>query len=211
MRDHHVIVVSDKVLQDMSYNDFEYSEVPNEAPLISIVVDQYLDATDLTASNVFNPAQVGKNELLAALWDFVRAAEKLDKFKKALFRQRTRVEAGLPEHFSSFSIAPSLHPHHEHLVHGIIGAATESGELAEVLILLLEGRMLPDPVNVNEEIGDVLWYLARLLRFTGSTFPAEMERNINKLRARHGTGGFNKERDANRDLDTERQVLEGKS
>lgn len=189
--------------------DLDYKKQPNG--IHALIVDQYLDATDLTASNVFNPAQVGVLELRIALIEFIAASQKLDKFKKALFRQRSRVEAGLPEHFSSFSIAPALHPHHEHLVHGVIGVATESGELAEVLLMLLEERMLPDAVNVNEEIGDILWYLARLLRFTGSTFPAEMERNIDKLRARHGTAGFNRDRDINRDLTNERQVLEGQN
>lgn len=177
----------------------------------SQVVAEYLDATDLTASNVFFPSQVGITELTNALKDFIAASQKLDNFKKALFRKRSREEAGLPPHFSSFSIATRLNVEHEHLTHGVIGVATEAGELAEVLLLLIEERMVPDTVNVNEEIGDVLWYLARLLRFTGSTFPTEMERNIDKLRTRHGTGGFNKERDANRDLGAERQVLEGKS
>ena len=96
-------------------------------------------------------------------------------------------------------------------IHGIIGVCTEAGELAEALIKYIETGEAPDITNIREEIGDELWYLSRLVKYTNTTFDAEMRRNIAKLRQRHGDGGFNAESDVNRDLTAERKVLEDES
>lgn len=175
----------------------------------------YIAATDLTASGTFNPEQVGVDELRDALIHFATAASHLNKFKKALFRMQNRAEAGLDLASGSaypFNMGGSCYTFkamgHDDLFHGIIGVATESGELAEVLIKLLDGERA-DITNVREEIGDVLWYLSRLVKWADTTFLTEMKRNIAKLRARHGQG-FDKERDMNRDLGQERSTLEDK-
>lgn len=176
----------------------------------------YLAETDLTASNVFSPDQVGVGELREALANFARAARELDKFKKALFRKQNRREAGLYTGVNGeypFNVGGSLGMliagmGHDDLFHGGIGLATESGEVAEVLIKLLVGQRT-DLTNVKEEIGDCLWYLSRLVKWADTTFLTEMKRNIAKLRARHGAAGFDKGRDMKRNLDTERKTLEG--
>ncbi len=95
------------------------------------------------------------------------------------------------------------------LLHGIVGIATEAGELAEIAYnKLIKGDAFEiDVVNVKEECGDILWYMARLMKWADTDFIPEMMRNIAKLRNRHGTGGFNKERDGNRDLDAEHKLL----
>lgn len=191
-------------VQDMIWNDSG----------IALEGLDYVAATELTASNVFSPEQVGVIELGNALTRFVEAANELDKFKKALFRKRNRVESGLP--VGEGGIYPfRLHQSldyalggmgHDDLVHGIVGVCTESGEMAEILLKLLAGEKV-DEVNVKEEIGDVLWYIARLVKWAGTTFLTEMKRNISKLRARHGAGGFSKDGDINRDLASERTIL----
>lgn len=176
----------------------------------------YVAETDLTASNVFTPENVGVIELTQVLAATIHAAQEMDKFKKALFRKRSREESNLgpfvPGEVTLLQVLSNLdhpddHPYDD-LFHGIIGAITEVGELAEILMALLDSTAVPDQTNVREEIGDVLWYLSRLVKYSETTFPAEMRRNIAKLRQRHGQGGFNKDADITRDLAAEHEVLE---
>lgn len=167
----------------------------------------YIAECDKTASGVFAPENVGVGELIVALRNHQRASEELNKFKKALFRKQTRNEAGLANSFSGLSIEAATMGHFDDLFHGVIGVATESGELSEFLADAIEGKRRFDITPVREELGDVLWYLTRLVKWAETSFLTEMKRNIDKLRARHGTGGFNKERDMNRNLAREADVL----
>lgn len=174
----------------------------------------YVSEADLTASGTFNPEQVGVRELLIALEDVIEAAENMDMLKKALFRKRTRDEIGLtPLPSSDQTLAYAIGPigNYDDLFHGVIGGITEMGELAEVLRDYVRDRKEPDMVNVREEIGDVLWYITRLVKWAQTSFLTEMKRNIGKLRTRHGAAGFNKERDGERNLANERRFLEDKS
>ncbi|MFN9374029.1 MAG: MazG nucleotide pyrophosphohydrolase domain-containing protein [Planctomycetaceae bacterium] len=94
------------------------------------------------------------------------------------------------------------------LVHAVLGLQTEAGELADpVKKHIYYGRPL-DPVNLREEIGDCLWYLAVACDALGTTLEAEQARNLAKLRARY-PHVFTAEAAHVRDLDRERQVLEG--
>jgi NTP pyrophosphatase (non-canonical NTP hydrolase) len=175
----------------------------------------YQAETDKTASKTYNGSTTPLSELASDLRIFIAASQKLDKHKKVLFRKRSRADAG-------FSPGTEIDPwnpvatvgtvfdeYDEDLLHGVIGVATESGELAEIVYkkLILGGEI--DITNVREEIGDVLWYLSRLIKYSGTTWLTEMKRNINKLRLRHGAT-FDAARDANRDLSAERTLLEEK-
>lgn len=176
----------------------------------------YIAETDKTASNVFTPENVGVIELTQVLAATIHAAQAMDKFKKALFRRRSREESGLeafvPGEVTLQQMLYNMdHPDdspYDDLFHGIIGAITEVGEMAEILVDLLTVSKEPDQTNVREEIGDVLWYLSRLVKYSETSFLAEMRRNVAKLRERHGTGGFDKDRDITRDLAAEHEVLE---
>ncbi len=93
------------------------------------------------------------------------------------------------------------------LMHGVIGACTEVGELQDqVKRHLFYGKPL-DEVNVVEEVGDALWYLAVSLDAVGASMSDCMARNIAKLRARY-PGKFEVERALVRDLEKEREALE---
>lgn len=170
----------------------------------------YIAECDITAAGVFAPEQVSARELVALLDRVIDYAEAMDRYKKLLFRKKTREEVGL----SGGLDGPSLHAtllggeKYDDFVHGIIGLITETGEAAEILRDLIVYGKEPDITNVREEGGDILWYLSRLFKWADTTFVAEMKRNILKLRTRHGAGGFDKDRDANRDLDAERRALE---
>ena len=92
-------------------------------------------------------------------------------------------------------------------LHAAIGLVTESGELLDALKkALFYGRPV-DITNVKEEAGDILWYLAILFDDLGTDFDTEQKRVIEKLKARF-PDKFTEDAVFNRDLETERKVLE---
>ena len=96
------------------------------------------------------------------------------------------------------------------LLHAVLGLASEVGEFADQLKKhLFYGKPL-DKVNLSEESGDLLWYLALAANVEGMcSLDENMERNIAKLKARYGDK-FTEHLAANRNLDREREILEGK-
>jgi NTP pyrophosphatase (non-canonical NTP hydrolase) len=99
------------------------------------------------------------------------------------------------------------------LQHAVTGFTTETGELADVIkrFVFYTKKKEIDPIHVREELGDMIWYWAEACAAFGFD-PAEvLHLNIEKLKARYPAGTFDVERALNRDLDKERQVLEGKS
>lgn len=93
-------------------------------------------------------------------------------------------------------------------MHGAIGVATEAGELLDVYKKALYYNRIPDEVNIKEEIGDLLWYIAILIK-THNLNPSDVMRtNINKLKARYPNLEFNSVHAVERDLDKERSILE---
>lgn len=95
------------------------------------------------------------------------------------------------------------------LFHYLIGMGTEVGELQDQLKKhIMYGREL-DETNLIEEIGDVLWYVARALETLDSSFEKVMEINNAKLKARFGDK-FTEYAALNRNLEVERKILEDK-
>lgn len=95
------------------------------------------------------------------------------------------------------------------ILHGAMGLATEAGELLDaVKKMLFYGRTL-DTTNIFEELGDIEWYMALIRETFGWTQEMVQERNIAKLKARYPEK-FTTERALERDLDTERNILEGR-
>lgn len=106
--------------------------------------------------------------------------------------------------------SPNFFQPNVRILHAAIGCVTESGELLDALKKqIFYGREL-DVVNVKEEAGDILWYLAILFDELGTDFETEATRVINKLKTRF-PDKFTEETVYNRDLETERKVLEGYS
>lgn len=100
-------------------------------------------------------------------------------------------------------------PYHD-LLHGGMGVATEAGELLDVVKKQHAYGKEIDLVNLREEIGDVLWYLALLCRATGTTLDQVAYRNIDKLRTRY-PHKFSQAHALNRNLGAERASLESDS
>lgn len=93
-------------------------------------------------------------------------------------------------------------------LHMVLGMVTEVAELADALKKALAYGKQVDWVNVEEEIGDLMWYVANFCRINGLDFEDILERNINKLRVRYPEK-FTHQAANNRNLSAERKVLEG--
>lgn len=95
------------------------------------------------------------------------------------------------------------------IAHGVIGVASEAGELVECLLKSLESGEPLDMVNLAEELFDGDWYKVPISDECNIEWENEWERIINKLRVRFGEK-FSEGSANNRNLDAERKVLEGK-
>lgn len=93
------------------------------------------------------------------------------------------------------------------LIHASMGLVTEAAEFQDALKKsLFYGKPL-DTTNLKEEMGDLLWYLALAMDALETDFDAEQDRVIRKLKARYPSK-FDNELAENRDLATERKILE---
>lgn len=93
------------------------------------------------------------------------------------------------------------------LLHAGIGLATESAEFQDALKKHIFYGKKMDLVNLGEELGDLMWYLAIAVDELGLDLSEVMETNIKKLKARYGEK-FCEESAEYRDLEEERKILE---
>lgn len=98
----------------------------------------------------------------------------------------------------------------EILIHVALGLPTEAGELVDPIKKSLFYGKPFDVVNVKEEAGDMLWYLAVLFEELGTSFEKETDRVIAKLSHRY-PDKYTNEKALHRDLPTERLILETES
>lgn len=173
----------------------------------------YIKQAMRTASGSYYGEHINKALVERQLRVFIEAGQKLDVIKKAMFYGKDI------ENFKT--VVPSITLGHapmffhestakgELILHGLIGVLTEATELAEHLQVVLAGESELDSVNVKEEIADCMWYMAILADTMGFTFEEVQATNISKLKARYPEK-FTEEKAVNRDLDTERKILETK-
>lgn len=101
------------------------------------------------------------------------------------------------------------------ILHSLIGLQTEVGELFDSYKRAWFYGKEIDIINVLEELGDIQWYYALLIRELGHRInmdPDEMQqmichKNIEKLTERMGKK-FSEQSVLNRNLDAERKILE---
>lgn len=99
------------------------------------------------------------------------------------------------------------HPTVMRLTHAAAGMTTETGEFFDALKKhIFYGKEL-DKVNLQEELGDLLWYVGLAMDILGISMDEVLTKNISKLRARYPEK-FTEEHATNRNLDKERQILE---
>lgn len=93
------------------------------------------------------------------------------------------------------------------LLHSMLGIASEAGEFVDPFKRSLHYGKKIDAVNLDEEIGDLLWYISIYCEARGTTIETLAERNIRKLMVRY-PDKFTEQDALNRDLDSERKELE---
>lgn len=93
------------------------------------------------------------------------------------------------------------------ILHAILGVSSEAGELVDAMKKhMIYGKPL-DLVNLSEEVGDVMWYLALLCKHCGVSFEQVWAANIAKLAKRYPEK-FSEDAALNRDIGAERQILD---
>lgn len=175
---------------------------------------EYVGEALVTRSDDWHGDKVSFAMFRTVLATAVDALNDLDAIKKTLFYGRD-----LPEHLridglhenETCKTLPSWFKNDkfgEYVLHAIIGAATEAGELVEALRATVVNGEAFDEVNMREEVGDVFWYFAILADTCDFTFEESQRTNIAKLRARY-PNKFTAFDANNRNLTEERRILEG--
>lgn len=175
---------------------------------------EYTEGVLRTASGNFHGHSYNAAVAIAVMQNFVDASNMLDEMKKALYYGRDTqttcyrhlLALGVSEEeFTTKQWPPKLD---NNLLHSLVGIATESGELIEAVVnCLTNDNAELDLVNLKEELGDVLWYVALMLTCLESDINPVMRINLLKLYKRFPEK-FTELNANQRDLATERQVLE---
>lgn len=176
--------------------------------------NDYVRAAKTTESDKFYAEGVALPYFKETLINAIDALEELDKIKKALFYGKNLPLLGSHQpgevvrncYVMDETIGEGDAKRGRRLIHGIVGKATESGELLQALLDMIEGAPL-DMVNLVEEIGDGFWYDAILLDEMKLGFEEVMHINIEKLKSRFPEK-FSEQAAKVRDLKNERKVLE---
>jgi NTP pyrophosphatase (non-canonical NTP hydrolase) len=92
-------------------------------------------------------------------------------------------------------------------LHMILGITTEAGELADVFKKFLAYNKEIDWVNIQEEIGDILFYIFAFCSMNNLDFEKICEANLSKLRIRYPEK-YTDSNANNRNLEKERKLLE---
>jgi NTP pyrophosphatase (non-canonical NTP hydrolase) len=95
------------------------------------------------------------------------------------------------------------------LLHVAMGLCTEAGEFMDAMKKHIYYGSKLDKINLVEESGDTMWYLAIAADVLQTTFAEIKELNIDKLKARFPEK-FTQEHSEKRNLKKERKILEGK-
>jgi NTP pyrophosphatase (non-canonical NTP hydrolase) len=91
----------------------------------------------------------------------------------------------------------------------VIGISTEAGELLDAYKKHIYYKRELDLVNVKEEIGDIMWYIANFCTVMGIELDDLLRANLDKLKLRYPEK-FDSHLAVNRDLDAERNLLSEK-
>lgn len=184
--------------------------------------------TDATSTeSLVESFKVNKELLVAALNAFVAAGTILDQIKRQAYYGTSLDTSKLDAAFDSLDTEVATYEglsrngyvsigcldrnefkQNPRLIHGLIGCMTEAAELGEAMLEYITTGTL-DAVNIQEEMFDTLWYQAVLHDTMGISFDQTCERGINKLKKRF-PDKFTQSAAVNRDLEAERDILEGK-
>lgn len=71
------------------------------------------------------------------------------------------------------------------IAHGIIGVSNEAGELLGLLKKMMFNERIITREQIADELGDVAWYMARVLRGIGMGWEELFDINVAKLEKRY--------------------------
>lgn len=91
-------------------------------------------------------------------------------------------------------------------LHAVLGLSTEVGEVADVFKKNIAYGKEIDWVNTQEEIGDIMFYVAAICTINNFDLEKILQINIEKLKARY-PDKFTQENAINRNLDREQEIL----
>jgi len=92
------------------------------------------------------------------------------------------------------------------MLHAVLGVGTEGGEVLESFRGVLAHGAEPDKENLKEELGDILYYAARLADPLDTSLLEIMQANNRKLRERFPEE-FTQEDALERDTDAEKEAM----
>jgi NTP pyrophosphatase (non-canonical NTP hydrolase) len=194
---------------------------------------QYIQAA-LETESVIPNVTLDVDNLQAVLSSVIAAGNLLDVIKKdtfyglpqdhdKLFKRQTRLEdnaillrrAGCHAQVTTHRLLNSeqtdvrtLSKLNPRVVHAILGLATEAVELLQALQEAINNDTDVDAINILEELGDLNWYHAIAVDALSGDWEQIQETNIAKLRKRNKGKKFNAEATINRDVASERTLLE---
>lgn len=163
---------------------------------MSLAAKEFIEQSKRTTSSEWYPNTGMLLKVSRLLREFIVISKELDSVKKSVFYGKNCYVKGTENN-----------PDARDLIHSILGIITESGELAEILYEYLADENSIDYVNLSEEVGDLLWYQAMLLRSLDKSFEDVMHQNIEKLKVRYPEK-FDTNKALNRALTDERENLE---
>jgi len=167
--------------------------------------------------------EVDSGILIELMAMHVAVTEMLDGIKKAAFYNNTskledlrmkyaevaKLHSDNMKMLNSNELSKDKFELNTRIFHGILGIATESGELMQALLssIINVGTNM-DSVNIQEELNDINWYQAIIHDELNLNWEDGLRKNIEKLRARFPEK-FTEHDANNRNLEKERQILEG--
>ena len=87
-------------------------------------------------------------------------------------------------------IKQEVTPEQANLLHMVIGASGEVGELVDAIKKHVIYQKPLDVENVKEELGDLLFYMSNLMQSVGLSFEEVLQHNVNKLSVRYSKGSY---------------------
>lgn len=142
-------------------------------------IHDYVAQSGRTISDRFHAEVISPTDAILQVQSFESHARQVDKYKKALFygKEIKPDVVAVPEIGSGAFNGDELH--------AILGIITEVGEISEVLRVAWQNpNPEKDDARVADELGDLFWYIAILLRSRGLNPEKVLGANIAKLYAR---------------------------
>lgn len=180
-------------IQDAIRTESQITEVSTDPMFLRGIMQTMISAgtmLDQLKKNVFYGKDFNEEKLTQ---EFVQIISALDDIKPFIQKLSSPKMPHIEE--TTLDVDPRV-------FHAIVGIATESVELLEAL-----NKPEFDRVNTLEEVGDISWYIAIMLDALNGDWDQLLQTNIEKLKARF-PDKFSSDRAINRDLDTERNILE---